>query len=49
MNIFKNKDVVDALTMIGFCIMLGAIIGSVFKYWPLPVNGSVFVENSLQK
>lgn len=49
MRLLKHKDIVDAMIMIGSCILFGAIIGSVFKYWPLPVNGSVFVENSLQK
>jgi len=39
----------DAAWMVLSMIMVGAIIGSIFHHWPLPVNESVLVKNKEEK
>lgn len=43
MNQQQKSSLKEAFIMIGLMIIIGATIGSLFHYWPLPVNGSKLI------
>ena len=45
MSYFLDDDLKDALIIVGALILTGATLGSIFHFWPAPVNNSVFITN----
>jgi len=42
---FNTNDIMEIVRTLCLSMIILSIIGATFYYWPMAVNGSVFVQN----
>ena len=46
---YRIDNLKEGFTLVCFSILLGGLIGSIFYYYPHPVNGSILIKNEKVK